>query len=99
MVGGRIDVAVRESAEIELAARALAEMTGSEPEVDVDRRRLSVPVRAGALTLPVVVRRLDTAGIDPEDVAVRQPTLDEVFLTLTDNTATTKEAVRCGCRS
>jgi len=32
------------------------------------------------VTLPELVRRLDAAGIAAEDVSVRRPTLDEVFL-------------------
>ena len=35
------------------------------------------------LTLPAIVRELDSAGVIAEDVAVRLPTLDEVFLKLT----------------
>jgi ABC-2 type transport system ATP-binding protein len=32
------------------------------------------------VTLPELVRRLDAAGVEAEDVSVRRPTLDEVFL-------------------
>ena len=42
--------------------------------------RLTAPVAAGAVTLPELVRRLDAAGVMAEDVSVRRPTLDEVFL-------------------
>ncbi|MFW0795580.1 ATP-binding cassette domain-containing protein [Gordonia sp. CPCC 205515] len=45
---------------------------------------LSVPARNGAETLVEVVRRTDDAGIRLSDVALRRPTLDEVFLALTD---------------
>jgi ABC-2 type transport system ATP-binding protein len=82
-IGGRIDVVVRLADDIEAAGRALAEMAKSAPDVDADRRQLSVPIGADTLSLPAVVRLLDAAGVDPEDVAVRQPTLDEVFLKLT----------------
>jgi ABC-2 type transport system ATP-binding protein len=37
-------------------------------------------VAAGAITLPELVRRLDAAGVAAEDVSLRRPTLDEVFL-------------------
>jgi ABC-2 type transport system ATP-binding protein len=43
----------------------------------------------GARTLAEVLRRLDAAGITPTDVALREPTLDEVFLALTDHGTTT----------
>ena len=83
LVGGRIEVIVRRPEDLDAARRTLAEMARSEPEVDADRRQLSVLIGTDALTLPAVVRLLDAAGVDPEDVAVRQPTLDEVFLKLT----------------
>jgi ABC-2 type transport system ATP-binding protein len=38
------------------------------------------------MSLPAVVRELDRAGVAVEDVAVRRPTLDEVFLRLTGRT-------------
>jgi ABC-2 type transport system ATP-binding protein len=41
---------------------------------------LTMPVSAGTITLPELVRRLDAAGVEAEDVSVRRPTLDEVFL-------------------
>jgi ABC-2 type transport system ATP-binding protein len=47
---------------------------------------VSVSVPAGSLTLPAVVRELDRAGVGIEDVALRRPTLDEVFLRLTGRT-------------
>ncbi|MFK3980790.1 ATP-binding cassette domain-containing protein [Micromonospora sp. NPDC050397] len=83
-LGGRIDVVVRAVAELDTAAPVLARLAGSAPDVDVDQRLLSVPISADAVSLPSVVRLLDQAGVDPEDVAVRRPTLDEVFLRLTD---------------
>ncbi|SFQ07217.1 ABC-2 type transport system ATP-binding protein [Amycolatopsis arida] len=92
-IGGRIDVVLDpatplDDAHVGQAARALAAVTGSagsaaDPDVDVDQRRLSVPVALGSVRLPDVVRRLDQAGVDAVDVAIRRPTLDEVFLALT----------------
>ncbi|RKR91240.1 ABC-2 type transport system ATP-binding protein [Micromonospora pisi] len=82
-LGGRIDVVVRTPAELDSTAPILARLAGAEPDIDSDRRLLSVPIGADTLTLPAVVRLLDQAGVDPEDVAVRRPTLDEVFLRLT----------------
>jgi ABC-2 type transport system ATP-binding protein len=42
-----------------------------------------VAAPGGSKLLPVIVRALDDAGITVEDLGVRRPTLDEVFLTLT----------------
>ncbi|MEV4629695.1 ATP-binding cassette domain-containing protein [Micromonospora sp. NPDC049523] len=84
-LGGRIDVVVRTPDELESTGAVLARLAGATPDVDPDRRLLSVPIGADTLTLPAVVRLLDQAGVDPQDVAVRRPTLDEVFLRLTGN--------------
>jgi ABC-2 type transport system ATP-binding protein len=44
---------------------------------------VSISVEAGADVLLAAVRALDDAGLAVEDIALRRPTLDEVFLTLT----------------
>lgn len=58
--------------------------TGTEPAIDADRRLVSIRIDPTA-TVPEIVRRLDTAGIGVQDVGIRRPTLDEVFLQLTAN--------------
>ncbi|GLW11900.1 daunorubicin resistance protein DrrA family ABC transporter ATP-binding protein [Microtetraspora sp. NBRC 13810] len=93
-LGGRIDVVVRTATDLGTAGGALNAMTGATPEIDRDRLRLSVPFSAQSTTLPGVVRGLETAGVEPVDVAVRLPSLDEVFLTLTGEPGRTPEAVR-----
>jgi len=80
-IGTRIDVVVNADG-VTTAAEVLARLTGREAEVDAEHRRISVPA-ADTVTLPGVVRALDAAGVGPEDVTLRKPTLDEVFLTLT----------------
>ncbi len=45
--------------------------------------RISIPAPDGAATLSVAVRRLDVAGVDLADIALRRPTLDDVFLSIT----------------
>jgi ABC-2 type transport system ATP-binding protein len=52
--------------------------------VDADRRMLSAPVDNRMEALSGVLRALEEAGIEAEDVALRRPTLDEVFLHLTE---------------
>ena len=44
---------------------------------------MTVPIADGVAVLPEVVRRLDAAGLALSDLALRRPTLDDVFLTLT----------------
>jgi oleandomycin transport system ATP-binding protein len=52
---------------------------------------VSVPVTDGS-SMPVVVRRLDEAGIAVTELSLRLPSLDEVFLALTGHTAEAKQS-------
>ncbi|MDX3429600.1 MULTISPECIES: ATP-binding cassette domain-containing protein [unclassified Streptomyces] len=80
MVGGdRVDVVVRDAGRLGEAAALLGEGV----TVDVDRRLLGAPAPDRMSTLTRTVRALEEAGIEAEDIAVRRPTLDEVFLALT----------------
>jgi ABC-2 type transport system ATP-binding protein len=49
----------------------------------VATRRVSVAVEAGAVRLRDALRSLDAAGVSVDDISLRPPTLDEVFLSLT----------------
>ena len=51
------------------------------------RGLISIPAPTGTQTLTAVVRALDDAGIEAKDLALRKPTLDDVFLTLTGHAA------------
>ena len=79
-LGRRIDVVVADHQDLPAAAAVLQRLTQRPPGSDPDGRRLSTPVAAGAVTLPELVRQLDAAGVAAEDVSLRRPTLDEVFL-------------------
>ncbi|MFF7377344.1 ATP-binding cassette domain-containing protein [Streptomyces massasporeus] len=87
--GDRIDVILRHTGQLG-AAVALLPLTGV--SVDADRRLLSAPVTDRMEALSGVVRALQEAGIEAEDVALRRPTLDEVFLHLTGDDRRVKEA-------
>jgi ABC-2 type transport system ATP-binding protein len=65
------------------AAEVLGSLGMAEPATDSSTRRASIAAPAGARLLPIVVRALDDAGVPVEDIALRRPTLDEVFLELT----------------
>ena len=51
--------------------------------VTAESDRIAVPAPGGAKTLAEALRRLDQAGIDLVDIALRRPSLDDVFLSLT----------------
>ncbi|MEU8889407.1 ATP-binding cassette domain-containing protein [Streptomyces sp. NPDC048442] len=77
--GDRIDVVLHNTSQLALAASLLPGGT----VVDEDRRLVSASVSDRMAALTETVRALETAGIEAEDIAVRRPTLDEVFLHLT----------------
>ncbi|GIE93126.1 ATP-binding cassette domain-containing protein [Paractinoplanes rishiriensis] len=81
-----LDVVLRDPDRLAEAATVLARLGSGEPAVDPDRRRVSVPVTDRVTALGEAVRALQERGLDPADVALRRPTLDEVFLHLTGTT-------------
>jgi ABC-2 type transport system ATP-binding protein len=90
-VGGeRLEVHLTDRADAQRAAEALGPMSSEAPQIDEETLRVPVEQRTGAIM--EAVRRLDDAGVGVEDLGVRRPTLDEVFLSLTGHEAvTTKE--------
>jgi ABC-2 type transport system ATP-binding protein len=81
--GDRLDVVLHDTAELDRAVRVVAAVTGTEPEVDRDRRRISAAVTDPLAALGEAARALREEGFGVEDVGLRRPTLDEVFLSLT----------------
>jgi ABC-2 type transport system ATP-binding protein len=79
----RLEITVAPDSELEAAVRALRPFGRGEAHVDTEARRVSVPVTAGSRLLAGVVRDLDAANVQLDDLALRHPTLDDVFLTLT----------------
>ncbi|MEV5316914.1 ATP-binding cassette domain-containing protein [Streptomyces sp. NPDC052687] len=90
--GDRVDVVLRDGGELGAAA-ALLPVPRETVRIDPDRRLLSAPVTDRMTALTGVVRALAEAGIEAEDIALRRPTLDEVFLHLTGGESREKEAV------
>ncbi|GAB3106800.1 daunorubicin resistance protein DrrA family ABC transporter ATP-binding protein [Streptomyces calidiresistens] len=79
----RVEFVVHDIGRLGTAASIAADLGIGEPVVDGDTRRIGVRVPDGAAALTDVVRLLDDAGIAIEDLTLRRPTLDEVFLHLT----------------
>jgi ABC-2 type transport system ATP-binding protein len=89
-VGGeRLEVRLDDEASAQNAVEALAPMSDERPTAEGDLVRL--PVRGRHGTIVEAVRRLDEAGVGVEDLALRRPTLDDVFLTLTGHVADESE--------
>jgi ABC-2 type transport system ATP-binding protein len=85
--GDRIEVVVRDAAELAVVAGIVGRVCGSAPETDPDIRRVSAPAADRVTALTEVVRALHGAGIGAEDIGTRRPTLDEAFLYLTGHRA------------
>jgi ABC-2 type transport system ATP-binding protein len=77
----RIVVTVSDAADLQRVAASVR--VGSEPAIDDVSRTVTIEAPAGTAALMAVVRALDDAGIEPADLVLRRPTLDEVFLALT----------------
>jgi ABC-2 type transport system ATP-binding protein len=85
--GGEVlEVRLAEPRQAAAAESALAPM-GAGP-VHVEGGLVSVPVQGSSGVVVQAVRRLDAAQVEADDVALRRPTLDDVFLTLTGRAAT-----------
>jgi ABC-2 type transport system ATP-binding protein len=89
--GDRIEVVLRASDELDGAAKLVGGVSGAAPDVDREARRVSAPAGDRVGTLTEVVKALDRAGLAAEDIALRGPTLDEVFLRLTGHRAGEEE--------
>ncbi len=95
-VGGeRIEVVLGAPGDLDQGRVVLSAIATGEVLVDVHTRRLTAPVSGGGKVLVDALARLDAAGIEVLDVALRRPTLDDVFLSLTGHVAEAeKEAAR-----
>lgn len=85
--GERLELTVAPGSDLLAAERALTPYRSAAIQLDTELHRLLVPVTTGVHQLAAIVRDLDALHIPLDDLALRQPTLDDVFLTLTGHTA------------
>ncbi|MET7519077.1 ATP-binding cassette domain-containing protein [Streptomyces sp. NPDC005480] len=88
--GERVELVVHEREHMAPAAEILAGFGKGETTVEQHTRKLTVPVSGGAKLLAEVIRELDTRGIEIDDIGLRRPTLDDVFISLTGHVAEEK---------
>ncbi|MGW0868609.1 ATP-binding cassette domain-containing protein [Streptomyces sp. NPDC002611] len=92
LVGAHAEVVVTDADVLVRAAEVLDRITGGQPSFDHERGAVGAVSKDPTLTLPRLVRALDTAGVPLLDVSLRPPTLDDVFLRLTETADEKREA-------
>ncbi|MER5180223.1 ATP-binding cassette domain-containing protein [Streptomyces sp. NPDC002896] len=85
--GERVEVVVHEPEEIAPATEVLRGFGKGDVTAESHTRKLTVPVTGGAKLLAEIIRELDTRGIAIDDIGLRRPTLDDVFISLTGHAA------------
>ena len=86
-VGGeRIEIVVADN-NLESAREIIERVTHGGAMIDRGLRKISVPVPDGTQSLIAVIREFDSAGIHALDLALKRPSLDDVFLSLTGHVA------------
>jgi ABC-2 type transport system ATP-binding protein len=88
--GERIRLTVAQSSDLAAARAILAGHANEPPSSDQATRMVEAPVTAAARRIPEIVRDLDAAGVLLDDLAIRHPSLDDVFLTLTGHATETE---------
>ncbi|WDF36963.1 ATP-binding cassette domain-containing protein [Streptomyces sp. T12] len=94
LIGAHVEVVVTDPDVMVKAAAVLDQLTGAEPSFDHERRAVTAVTRDRTLTLPRLVRELDAAGVPLLDASLKPPTLDDVFLRLTQEAQETQEEER-----
>ncbi|MBD0676647.1 ATP-binding cassette domain-containing protein [Streptomyces sp. CBMA156] len=83
-IGSQVSVTLADPAQLAATAVVLSSLTGGDAQVDVAERTVTVLTAPGVpVLLPSLVRELDGMAVTARDVAVREPSLDDVFLALT----------------
>jgi daunorubicin resistance ABC transporter ATP-binding subunit len=86
--GDRLELHALPGTDPQPLAAAMAGLGSTPPTVDAEAGRVVMPVADGPGILPDVAARLAATGLRVSDLALRRPTLDDVFLTLTGRTTT-----------
>ena len=83
MGGNVLEIHVAHQADLEKAASLVADLGTAAPRLDSEQNKLSMPVKGGPRELIAAGRALDDVGMALEDLGIRRPSLDDVFLALT----------------
>lgn len=86
-IGGEQLQVVVEQRHVSETMEIVARVSGSTPLLDEGLRQVSAPVTTGSAALVNVLRAFDGVGIHPLDIALKRPSLDDVFMSLTGHIA------------
>jgi ABC-2 type transport system ATP-binding protein len=82
-----IEVRPHRAGDLPVLADALAAVGSAEPRIDTAANRVTVPVATGPSAITAAVQAVARIEVELDDLSLRRPTLDEVFLTLTGTPA------------
>jgi ABC-2 type transport system ATP-binding protein len=91
--GDRIEIVVESTQDVSKAAIAISEFGSAEPITEDLTKTILLPVAGGSTAIVNIVRKLDENNISIADIALRRPTLDDVFLSLTGHVTENTEEV------
>ena len=90
-VGGERLEIVAAANDLPQVKEIVAKVAGGNVSVDEGMRQVSAPVTTGSKALIEAARQLDDLGIHPLDIALKRPSLDDVFISLTGHVAEEKK--------
>jgi ABC-2 type transport system ATP-binding protein len=83
--GDVLEARVQRAGDLDRAASLIGALEHKSPHVDRDQRSVSMPTQGATQALIAAGQRLQQDGIALEDLGIRHPSLDDVFLSLTGN--------------
>ncbi len=86
--GDVLEIKVTDPADLERAAALVAPFGATPPHLNVDLKEVTLPVKGNAKVLIAAGRALDDEGIALDDLGIRRPSLDDVFLSFTGHAPT-----------
>lgn len=84
--GDRLEARVKDPSDLERTCALLASVANTAPHLDPEQRLVTVPADGGTSLLITAGRRLEDERVELDDLGIRRPSLDDVFLSLTGST-------------
>ena len=86
--GDTLEARVTDASDLQRAATVMEEISTGRPHIDPDQQRVSIPTVGGTRQLIAAGLRFEEAGIALDDLGIRHPSLDDVFLAITGTSTT-----------